>query len=148
MFSRQQYFCTALANFPAAGSIWKRGGIATLDKKLSHFQAFGLKVFIFTAKGAKTKKLRERNRLLGVVRMTRFGEHRRSVTSNDVNQPVARHSNNGSHCFSDMKIRALCPISGSNDSFIVSLNRVSLNTLPTLATLVRDINTIYEYSPQ
>ena len=47
---------------------------------------------------------------------TRFGEHRRSVISNDANQPVARHSNNGSHCVSDMKIRALCPIAGSNDS--------------------------------
>ena len=47
---------------------------------------------------------------------TRFGEHRRAVTSNDANQPVARHFNNGSHCVSDMKIRALCPISGSNDS--------------------------------
>ena len=46
----------------------------------------------------------------------RFGEHRRAVTSNDANQPVARHFNNGSHCVSDMKIRALCPISGSNDS--------------------------------
>ena len=34
----------------------------------------------------------------------------------DANQPVARHFNNGSHCVSDMKIRALCPISGSNDS--------------------------------
>ena len=43
---------------------------------------------------------------------TRFGEHRR----NDANQPVARHFNNGSDCVSDMKIRALCPISGSNDS--------------------------------
>ena len=32
------------------------------------------------------------------------------------NQPVARHFNKGSHCVSDMKIRALCPISGSNDS--------------------------------
>ena len=47
---------------------------------------------------------------------TRFGEHRRAVTSNDANQPVARHFNNGSHCVSDMKIRALSPISGSNDS--------------------------------
>ena len=44
----------------------------------------------------------------------RFGEHRRAVTSNDANQPVARHFNNGSHCVSDT--RALCPISGSNDS--------------------------------
>ena len=45
-----------------------------------------------------------------------FGEHRRAVTSNDANQPVARHFNNGSQCVSDMKIRALCLISGSNDS--------------------------------
>ena len=58
--SRAQYFVTQ-----------KRGGIATLDKKLSHFQAFGLKVFIFTAKATKTKKLRERNGLLGVVGMRR-----------------------------------------------------------------------------
>ena len=59
-----------------------------MDKKLSQFQAFGLKVFIFTAKVVKTKKLRERNGLLGVVRMrrgvekiamgvSRFVEHRR-----------------------------------------------------------------------
>ena len=47
---------------------------------------------------------------------TRFGDHRRAVTSNDANQLVARHFNNGSHCVSDMKFRALCPISGSNDS--------------------------------
>ena len=47
---------------------------------------------------------------------TRFGEHRRAVTSNDANQPVARNFNKGSHYVSDMKIRALCPISGSNNS--------------------------------
>ena len=47
---------------------------------------------------------------------TRFGEHRRAVSANDANQPVARHFNSGSHCISDMKIRALCPISDSNDS--------------------------------
>ena len=35
---------------------------------------------------------------------TMFGEHRRAVTSNDANQPVDRHFNNGSHCVSDMKI--------------------------------------------
>ena len=29
---------------------------------------------------------------------------------------TARYFNNGSHCVSDRKIRALCPISGSNDS--------------------------------
>ncbi len=40
----------------------------------------------------------------------------RAVSANDANQPVARHFNSGSHCISDMKIRALCPISGSNDS--------------------------------
>ena len=81
-----------------------------LDKKLSHFQTFGLKVFIFTAKALLY--IGETGRCL----RTRFGEHRCSVTSNDANQPVARHFNNGSHCVSDMKIRALCPISGSNDS--------------------------------
>ena len=37
---------------------------------------------------------------------TKFGEHHHSVTSNDASQPVARHFNNGSHCVSDMKIRA------------------------------------------
>ncbi len=42
--------------------------------------------------------------------MTRFG------SANNANQPVARHFNSGSHSISDMKIRALCPISGSNDS--------------------------------
>ena len=47
---------------------------------------------------------------------TRFGEHRRAVQANDVHQPVARHFNAGNHCISDMKIRALCPVSGSNDS--------------------------------
>ena len=47
---------------------------------------------------------------------TRFGEHRRVVIGNDANQPVARHFNNGNHSVSDMVIRALCPISGSNDS--------------------------------
>ena len=47
---------------------------------------------------------------------TSFGEHRRAVSANDANQPVARHFNSGSYCISDMKIRALCPTSGSNDS--------------------------------
>ena len=47
---------------------------------------------------------------------TRFGEHRRAVIGNDANQPVARRFNNGNHSVSDMVIRALCPISGSNDS--------------------------------
>ena len=42
--------------------------------------------------------------------------NRRAVTTNDASQPVATHLNNGSHCVSDKKIRALCPISGSNYS--------------------------------
>ena len=46
---------------------------------------------------------------------TRFSEHRPAVTSNDANQPVAKHFNSGSHCVSDMKIQDLCSISGSND---------------------------------
>ena len=41
---------------------------------------------------------------------------RRAVCANDASQPVARHFNSGSHIVSDMRIRALCPISGSNDS--------------------------------
>ncbi len=45
---------------------------------------------------------------------TRFGEHHRAICANDANQPVARHFNSGSHCISDMKIRALCPILPSN----------------------------------
>ena len=47
---------------------------------------------------------------------TRFGEHLRAVIDNDAYQPVARHFNTGNHSVSDMEIRALCPISGSNDS--------------------------------
>ena len=38
------------------------------------------------------------------------------VIGNDANQPVARHFNSSNHSVSDIKIRALCPISGSNDS--------------------------------
>ena len=45
-----------------------------------------------------------------------YGELCRAVTCNDANQPVERHFNNGRHCVCDMKIRALCPISGSNES--------------------------------
>ena len=48
--------------------------------------------------------------------LRRFGEHRRAVCANDASTPIARHFNSGSHVVSDMKIRALCPISGSNDS--------------------------------
>ena len=61
-----------------------------VGQKTLSFPTFGLKVFIFTAKAAKTKKLRERNGLLGVVRMrrgvekialgvSRFVEHKRTA---------------------------------------------------------------------
>lgn len=46
----------------------------------------------------------------------RFGEHRRSVNNHDNTKYVARHFISGSHHISDMRIRALCPISGTNDS--------------------------------
>ena len=42
---------------------------------------------------------------------TRFGEHRRAVKGSDAGQPVARHFNLGNHSVSEMKMRALCPIS-------------------------------------
>ena len=76
---------------------------------------------------------------------TRFGERRRAVTSNDANQPVARHFNNGSHCVSDMKIRALCPISGSNaiaakDMKCVSFPNLALSTLLALMNVLVTFN--------
>jgi hypothetical protein len=39
-----------------------------------------------------------------------------SIIRNDANLPVAIHFNTGNHSVSDMEIRALCLISGSNDS--------------------------------
>ena len=45
------------------------GGIATFDKKGSHFQRFGLKIFVLAAKAAKAQKLGVRDGLLGVVRV-------------------------------------------------------------------------------
>ena len=45
------------------------GGIATFDKKGSHFQSFDLKIFVIAAKAAKAQKLRVRDGLLGVVRV-------------------------------------------------------------------------------
>jgi hypothetical protein len=47
---------------------------------------------------------------------TWFGKHRRAVIGNDANQPVARHFSTRNHGVSNMEIRALCPISGSNDT--------------------------------
>jgi hypothetical protein len=44
----------------------------------------------------------------------RFGEHWRAVLGNDANQPIARYSDTGIHSVSDIEIRAICPISGSN----------------------------------
>ena len=52
---------------------------------------------------------------------TRFGEHRRAVSANDANQPVARHS--GSHCISDMNIPALCLKKTGNASHFQTWNR-------------------------
>ena len=60
---------------------------------------------------------------------TRFGEHRRSVTSNNANQPVARHFNNGSHCVSDMKIRALVAMIAAKDMKCASFPNLALSTL-------------------
>ena len=45
------------------------GGIATFDKQGSHFQRFGLKIFVIATKAGKTQKLGVRNGLHGVVRM-------------------------------------------------------------------------------
>ena len=46
----------------------------------------------------------------------RFAEHLRSVRNNDVDKPAARHFNDVNHSISDMKICAISPISGGNDS--------------------------------
>ena len=46
----------------------------------------------------------------------RFAEHFRSVRNNDVDMPIARHFNAANHSISDMKICAISPISGGNDS--------------------------------
>ena len=84
-----------------------------VGQKLFYFQAFGLEVFIVSdaVNVACFTLFKETGRSLN----TRFGENRRAVYSNDAaNQP--NHFKNCSHCVSDMKIRALCSISGSNDS--------------------------------
>jgi hypothetical protein len=52
---------------------------------------------------------------------TRFGEHWRTVIGNDANQPVARYFSTGNHSVSDVKIRVLGPISGSNDNLKTQL---------------------------
>ena len=45
------------------------GGIATFNKKGSHFKRFGLKIFVIAAKAAKAQKLGVRDGFLGVVRV-------------------------------------------------------------------------------
>ena len=46
----------------------------------------------------------------------RFAEHLRSVRNYDVDMPVARHVNTANHSISDIKVCAISPISGGNDS--------------------------------
>ena len=46
----------------------------------------------------------------------RFAECLRSVRNNDVDKPVARHFNAANHSISDIKVCAISPISGGNDS--------------------------------
>ena len=46
----------------------------------------------------------------------RFAEQLHSVRNNDVDKPVSRHFNAANHSISDMKICAISPISGGNDS--------------------------------
>ena len=46
----------------------------------------------------------------------RSGEHCKSVNNQDNTKPVVRHFTSVSHCVSDMKIRALCAISGTKNS--------------------------------
>ena len=69
---------------------------------------------------------------------TRFGEHCRAVTSNDANQPVARHFNNGNHCVSDMKIRALCPTDSRMKC--ASFPNLTLSTLLALMNVLVTFN--------
>ena len=46
----------------------------------------------------------------------RFAEHLRSVRNNDVDKPVAWYFNTANHSISDIKVCAISPISGGNDS--------------------------------
>ena len=46
----------------------------------------------------------------------RFAEHLHSVMNNDDDKPVERNFNAANHSISDIKICAISPISGSNDS--------------------------------
>ena len=46
----------------------------------------------------------------------RFAEHLRSVRNNDIDKPVPLHFNAANYSISDIKICAISPISGGNDS--------------------------------
>ena len=52
----------------------------------------------------------------GRSQRVRFGKHRRSVKNRDNTKPVTKHFTFGNYCVTDMKTRAFCPISGTNDS--------------------------------
>ena len=52
----------------------------------------------------------------GRRRSDRFAEHLRSVRNNDIDKPVARHFNAANYSISDIKVCAISPISGGNDS--------------------------------
>ena len=45
------------------------GGIASLDKKGSHFQRFGLKIFVIAANAANAQNSGVMDGLLGVIRV-------------------------------------------------------------------------------
>ena len=57
---------------------------------------------------------------------------------------LSRHFNNGSHCVSDIKIRSLCPISGSNeaakDMKCISFPNLALSTLLALMNVLVTFN--------
>ena len=54
---------------------------------------------------------------VAVTRTISFqSEHLRSIRNTDVDKPVARHFNAANHSISDIKVCAISPISGGNDS--------------------------------
>ena len=57
------------------------------------------------------------HRVLYCLRLSdRFAEHIPSVRNNDVDKPVERHFNTSNHSMSGIKVCAISPISGCNDS--------------------------------
>ena len=73
------------------------GRIATFDKKGSHFQRFGLKIFVIAAKAAKGQKLGVRDGLLDVVRV---GGGKQTITVG-----VGRLIRNGNGCININRCR-------------------------------------------